>query len=85
MITNNNKNVSQTDVVTFIRCSQKTYDNITIMDSNAVYFVLDTGRIYLGNNLVGEVNVGPQWEDPDSPIDTAVIGTAKLGLLKLGS
>lgn len=84
-------NLSEKEIITFIRCSQSTYDNLEPKDNNAVYFVLDTGRIYQGIHLVGEVNIGPQWEDPDatdSPDDfnqsTAVLGTARLGLLNLG-
>lgn len=84
-------NLSEKDIITFIRCSQSTYDNLEPKDDNAVYFVLDTGRIYQGIHLVGEVNVGPEWEDPDAPNDpddsntsTAILGTARIGLMKLG-
>ena len=81
-------NPIERDVITFVRCSQNTYDNLETKDNNSVYFVLDTGRIYQGVYLVGEVNVGPEWEDPDAPNDpddpTAVLGTARIGLMKLG-
>ena len=85
MSTNNTTN----ELITFVRCSQKTYDNILPKENNTVYFVLDTGKIYQGQYLVGQVNAGPVWEgdesEPgdDTEDDIAIIGYAKLDYMKL--
>lgn len=73
--------------VVFVRLPQSEYEALgTSIDSNAVYFCLDSGRIYQGATLVGEAGGSVKWQyyQSSSAAKSAVLGQGVLGEMVLG-
>lgn len=75
--------------VIFARLTQSKYDALgTTVDSNTVYFCLDSGRIYQGSTLVGEAGGSIKWQyyqsQSNAPAKSAVLGRSVLGEMVLG-
>lgn len=73
--------------VIFARLSQATYEGLgTSVDSNTVYFCLDSGRIYQGDTLVGEAGGSIKWQyyQGGSSTQSSVLGQGVLGQMVLG-
>lgn len=72
--------------VIFARISQSKYDALgTSVDSNTVYFCLDSGRIYQGSTLVGEAGGSIKWQYyQGTSTQSSVLGQGVLGQMVLG-